>query len=119
MKESCLKKQEILWKTISQKIQCGFGKGYSTQQCFIALIEKWKSATDKGNPLELYQQTYLRPLIVSLAVLRLVCGYLSNRKQKTKINESHSFWEESLFGVPQRSILGHLLFNIFVCEIFL
>ena len=30
------------------KFQCGFRKSYSTQQCFIALIEKWKSATDKG-----------------------------------------------------------------------
>ena len=30
------------------KFQCGFRKGYSTQQCLIALIGKWKSATDKG-----------------------------------------------------------------------
>ena len=30
------------------KFQYGFTKAYSTQQCPIALIEKWKSATDKG-----------------------------------------------------------------------
>ena len=30
------------------KFQCGFKKSYNTQQCLIALIEKWKSATDKG-----------------------------------------------------------------------
>ena len=30
------------------KFQCGFRKGYSTQQCLLALIEKWKSAVDKG-----------------------------------------------------------------------
>ena len=30
------------------KFQCDFRKGYSLQQCLIALIEKWKSATDKG-----------------------------------------------------------------------
>ena len=30
------------------KFQCGFRKGYSTQQCLIALIEECKSATDKG-----------------------------------------------------------------------
>ena len=28
------------------KLQSGFRKCYSTQQCLIALIEKWKSATD-------------------------------------------------------------------------
>ena len=30
------------------KFQCGFRKGYNTQQCLIALIGKWKSAIDKG-----------------------------------------------------------------------
>ena len=30
------------------KFQCDFRKGYNTQQCLIALIEKWKSVTDKG-----------------------------------------------------------------------
>ena len=28
------------------KFQCGFGKGYSTQQCLIEVTEKWKSAVD-------------------------------------------------------------------------
>ena len=30
------------------KFQCGFRKGYSTQQCLLALTEKWKSTVDKG-----------------------------------------------------------------------
>ena len=28
------------------KRQCGFGKGYSTQQCLLAMLEKWRSAVD-------------------------------------------------------------------------
>ena len=55
----------------------------------------------------------------SLSALRLMYSYLSNRKQRTKINESYSFWEEILYGVPQGSILGPLLFNIFMCDLFL
>ena len=29
------------------KYQCGFRKGYSTQHCLLAMLEKWKSAVDK------------------------------------------------------------------------
>ena len=31
------------------RFQCGIRKGYSSQQCLIALIEKWKSAADSRN----------------------------------------------------------------------
>ena len=45
-------------------------------------------------------------------------SYLSNKRQRTKINESYSSWEEILFGVFQGSILGPLLFNIFMFDLF-
>ena len=48
-------------------------------------------------------------------------GYLSsNRKQakKKKINSEFSSWEEILFRVTQGSILGPLLFNIFLCDFY-
>ena len=30
------------------KQQCGFRKGYSTQQSLLALLEKWKQVVDSG-----------------------------------------------------------------------
>ena len=48
-----------------------------------------------------------------LTALKLVHNYLLNRKQRAKINSSYSSLLEIIFVVPQRSVLGPLLLNIF------
>ena len=53
-----------------------------------------------------------------ISALTLAYSYLKKRNQRTKINSAYSCWEEILFGVPQGSILGPLLFNIFLCDLF-
>ena len=45
--------------------------------------------------------------------------YLSHRKLKIKINKMFSNWTNILHGVPQGSILGPLIFNAFLCDLFL
>ena len=50
--------------------------------------------------------------------LKLVYIYLSNRKQRVKTNDSYSSWGKILFRVPHGSILGPLLFNTVICDMF-
>ena len=80
---------------------CGFGKGYSTQQCVITLIGKWKNAVDSvksfGALLTDLSKAFHclpHPLLLaklntydfSLSALRPTCSYPFNREQRTKTN---------------------------------
>ena len=73
----------------------------------------------KGSCLNKCQNILKILFPLNMSALRFVHSYLKNRMQRTKINSEYSSWEEIMFGVPQRSILGPLLFNIFLCDLFL
>ena len=115
------------------KYQCSFRNGYSTKYCLLAILKKRKSAVDKGKSFGalltdlskafecLSHELLLAKLHAcgfSIAALRLIHSYLADGRQRTKINMSNSSWEEIVFGVPQGSILGPLLFYIFLRDLF-
>ena len=115
-------------------ILCGFRKGYSTQHAVLNLLQNWQKSLDKGEIvgtllMDLSKAYDCIPhdlLIAKLNAyglsrdsLKLMYNYLQERKHRVTINGTSSSWLDMLLGVPQGSILGPLLFNIFLNDIFL
>jgi len=47
---------------------------------------------------------------INAGVIKWIESFLTNRRQRVRINDFFSFWKEYLSGIPQGSILGPLLY---------
>ena len=61
----------------------------------------------------------LHALKFAVTALNLIFDYLTGKKQRVKINFTFSSYEDLFQGTPHRSILERILFNLFLCDLYL
>ena len=133
--EKVMKQQLIVYLDTTLSVFIGaYRKAYGTQHVLIRLLEDWKTKLDNNYIvgallMDLSKAFDCIPHDLLIAKLNaygadenalvLIYSYLKRRKQSVRINNTYSSFQTILSGVPQGSVLGPILFNVYLNDLFL
>ena len=116
---------------ISQQ-QHGFVRGRSCQTNIMLCLERWTQIVDDGRSVDVAYFDYAkafdkvshRLLMIKLKaygidgkLLAWIEAWLRNRKQRVVVGDAKSLWLEVLSGTTQGTVLGFLLFLIYINDL--